>query len=133
MNSLIIAIDFDGTCTTNDYPAIGKDIGAVPILKKLTTSGHRLMLWTMRGNKQENSTLGDAVNWFKENGIELWGVNENPVQKASGWTNSNKQFANIFIDDAALGCPLIYDTSIHNKTFVNWEEVDRMLKEMGLY
>ena len=26
---MIIAIDFDGTCVTHEYPKIGKDIGAV--------------------------------------------------------------------------------------------------------
>jgi len=29
---MIIAIDFDGTCVTHDYPAIGKDIGAIRVL-----------------------------------------------------------------------------------------------------
>jgi hypothetical protein len=27
--SRIIAVDFDGTCVTHEYPSIGKDIGAV--------------------------------------------------------------------------------------------------------
>lgn len=29
----IIGIDFDGTVVTHDFPKIGKDIGAVTILK----------------------------------------------------------------------------------------------------
>lgn len=29
----IIGIDFDGTVVTHDFPKIGKDIGAVPVLK----------------------------------------------------------------------------------------------------
>jgi hypothetical protein len=32
-NILIIGIDLDGTCVTHNYPHIGKDIGAVPVLK----------------------------------------------------------------------------------------------------
>jgi len=45
---MIIAIDFDGTCVTHAYPKIGKDIGAVPVLKQLVQYGHQLILWTMR-------------------------------------------------------------------------------------
>ena len=32
---MVIAIDFDGTCVTNEYPNVGKDIGAVPVLKRI--------------------------------------------------------------------------------------------------
>jgi hypothetical protein len=106
---MIIAIDFDGTCVIHEYPKVGEDIGAVPVLKELVAAGHKLMLWTMRGNKPttENvDTLADAVSWFNQNGIELWGINENPEQKESGWSNSNKQYAQLYIDDAALGAPL---------------------------
>ena len=45
---MIIAIDFDGTCVTHEYPYIGKDIGAVPVLQRLVKAGHELILWTMR-------------------------------------------------------------------------------------
>jgi hypothetical protein len=30
---VIIAVDFDGTCVTHEYPKVGRDIGAVPVLK----------------------------------------------------------------------------------------------------
>jgi hypothetical protein len=33
--SIVIAVDFDGTCVTHEYPRVGQDIGAVPVLKKL--------------------------------------------------------------------------------------------------
>lgn len=32
---MIIAVDFDGTCVTHEFPKVGKDIGAAPILKNL--------------------------------------------------------------------------------------------------
>ena len=101
MEKMIIAIDFDGTCVTHEYPKVGKDIGAAPVLKALVEKGHKLMLWTMRGTRtQPSDTLQDAVNWFKQNDIPLWGINENPEQTQSGWTNSNKQYAQLYIDDA---------------------------------
>ena len=97
---MYIAIDFDGTCVTHDYPRIGKEIGATEVLKRLVEAGHKLILNTMRSDKE----LQDAVNWFKKNGIELYGVNENPTQKR--WTNSPKVYAHMYIDDAALRCLL---------------------------
>jgi hypothetical protein len=129
---IILAIDFDGTCVTHEYPKVGKDIGAVPVLKKLVENGHKLMLWTMRGTRtQPSDTLQDAVDWFKNNDIPLWGINENPDQKASGWTNSNKQYAQMYIDDAALGCPLMYDWGVE-RPFVDWATVEIELIKMGL-
>ena len=32
---MVIGLDFDGTVVSHAFPGIGKDIGAVPILKKL--------------------------------------------------------------------------------------------------
>ena len=151
---MIIAIDFDGTCVTHEYPKVGRDIGAVPVLKKLVESGHQLMLWTMRGTKPVDTvdTLAEAVKWFEDNGIPLWGINENPDQKASGWTNSNKQYAQMYIDDAAFGCPLLQDyvwrpvmqgietttygqNSIEEpvgRPYVDWIKVEQILEETGV-
>ena len=100
----IICIDFDGTCVTHEFPDVGKDIGAVPVLKKLVKAGHQLILYTMRSEK---NTLDDAIHWFANNDIPLYGINENPEQKS--WTLSPKPFAHLYIDDSALGAPLKYD------------------------
>jgi hypothetical protein len=116
-----IAIDFDGTCVTHDYPEVGKDIGAASVLKRLVEKGRRLILNTMRCGKE----LQDAVDWFEKNGIPLYGVNEDPGQK--DWTQSPKVFANLYIDDAALGCPLRQDKDFHDRSFVDWTEVERMI------
>lgn len=123
---MYIAIDFDGTCVTHDYPRIGKDINAVNVLKKLVANGHKLILNTMRSGKE----LKEAINWFKENDIELYGANENPTQKR--WTNSPKVYAHLYIDDAALGCPLKMDLSISDRPFVDWEAVSCSLKDNGI-
>lgn len=133
-NSLVVAVDFDGTVVTHEYPNIGKDIGAVPVLKKIVDKGHKIMLWTMRGTRpqDERATLEEAVEWFKQNDIPLWGINHNPNQKASGWTNSNKQHANLYIDDAALGAPLKMDIELSTRKFIDWVEVERQLTEHGI-
>ena len=67
---MIIALDFDGTVVTHEYPYIGEDIGAVPVLKQLVAEGHKLILYTMRSGK----LLDDAMAWFERNGIELYEV-----------------------------------------------------------
>ena len=114
---MIFAIDFDGTCVTHEFPMVGQDIGAAPILRAMAKNGHQLILWTMRSNlnlppttenpdivSQAGNFLDQAVEWFAKNDIPLWGINENPEQKS--WTTSPKVFAHKYIDDAAWGAPL---------------------------
>lgn len=122
--SKVIAVDFDGTCVTHEFPEVGKDIGAVPVLKDLVKAGHRLILWTMRSG----DSLKDAEAWFAENEIPLFGVNKNPDQKA--WTKSPKAYAMLYIDDAALGAPITYaaDTA---RPFIFWPSVREELVRLG--
>lgn len=126
IEKLYICVDFDGTCTTHSYPYIGKEIGAEPVLKQLTDVGHKLILFTMRSGKQ----LNEAVNWFSANDIPLFGVQTNPTQSA--WTNSPKAYGNIYIDDAALGCPLKFNITYHDKPFVDWDVVKELLINKNL-
>lgn len=145
MKTIEINIDFDGTCVSHDFPRVGKDIGSIPVLKKLVKAGHRLILFTMRCDHPEEFELkgssgiqagtGDylqqAIDWFNYNGIPLYGVQTNPTQH--NWTISPKSYAALMIDDSALGCPLTVDEEISHRPFVDWVEVDKMLKEQGLY
>lgn len=123
---MIINLDFDGSVVTHAYPLVGKDIGAVPVLKKLVEKGHKLILFTMRG---ENSHLKEAVTWFKENDIPLYGINSDPTQIS--WTNSPKSHADLILDDTALGCPLKYNYLLSKRPFVDWEVVENMLIQIG--
>ena len=141
---MIIGVDFDGTCVTHEFPKIGKDIGAVPVLKELVANGHQLILFTMRSDivnpkgednelhLESGNYLTDAINWFKENGIPLYGIQTNPTQHT--WTTSPKAYAHLYIDDAALGCPLLVDIERDGdeikrvgRTYVNWEKVREIL------
>ena len=128
---MIIAVDFDGTCVTHEYPKVGKDIGAVPVLKWLVSEGHKLILWTMRGSLDRGSGTGDlqdAMEWFDQHNIRLYGVNNNPTQRA--WTKSPKAYAEIYIDDAALGCPLLSDPALSTRPFVDWVKVEHQLRDI---
>lgn len=74
--------------------------------------------YTLGGN-QPDGPLADAIEWFKDNGIPLLGVNQNPTQHK--WTTSPKAYAQLYIDDAALGCPLILPTS--GRPYVDWNAI----------
>lgn len=126
-----IVIDFDGTCVTHEFPAIGREIGATPVLRELVDAGHRLILFTMRSNnkRKNNHTLDEAVAWFAEREIPLWGIQTNPQQWM--WTSSPKAYGNLYIDDAALGCPLVVPDS-GERPYVDWKRVRKMLIENGI-
>lgn len=135
-----ICIDFDGTCVAHEYPQVGKDIGAIPVLKELVEKGHRLILFTMRSDQKkkkkvngeetivEENMLSDAVQWFQDNDIPLYGIQKNPTQRF--WTLSPKAYGHLYIDDAALGCPLIVGNS--DRPYVDWNRVREILVEQGI-
>ena len=125
MNSYVIAIDFDGTCVEHEYPSVGMDVeGAVETLRALNNKGHRLILFTMRSGDK----LDKAIKWFKDRDIELWAVNENPEQRE--WTESPKVFADVYIDDAALGCPIMFIDGVR-RPVINWRKVREWLEYHG--
>ncbi len=121
-----IAIDFDGTCVEHDYPAVGMDVeGAVDTLRALNKRGHRLILYTMRSGEK----LEAALKWFKERKITLWAVNRNPEQEE--WTESPKVYADIYIDDSALGCPIMFIEGVR-RPVVKWAKVRTQLEFDGV-
>jgi hypothetical protein len=118
---LYICIDFDGTIVEHEYPKIGKLVpNALRVISKLQENPEvRTILYTMRSGDR----LEDAVEFCLKNGIKFWSVNENPSQNR--WTTSPKVYGNIYIDDAALGCPLIYQDGI--RPYVDWNAVEGIL------
>lgn len=125
-NSMIIAVDFDGTCVEHDYPSVGIDVeGAVEVLRAIVAKRHRLILFTMRSG----SKLDDAVRWFRDRKIELWAVNENPEQRE--WTSSPKVYADLYIDDSAIGCPIRFIDGVRHPV-VNWSKIKSILESDGI-
>ncbi len=119
-----IAIDFDGTVVTHEYPAIGDDAGAVPVLRELVEHGYRLILYTMRHGEQ----LAAAERWFHDRGIPLYAVNENPSQHR--WTSSPKVHADIYIDDNGLGTPIRFVEGCI-RPVVDWVRLRELLVAQG--
>lgn len=120
-----VILDFDGTCTTHEYPRIGRSIGAEERLKQLVKNGHNLILFTMRSGKE----LDDAVEWFKTNEIELYGIQTHPEQKR--WTTSPKAWGDYIIDDTCAFMPLMR-TYKHDRYYVNWDSMEDELIKIGL-
>jgi len=112
---MIIAVDFDGTIVRHDFPRIGAEApNAFKVLRKLQEGGHKLILLTMRSEKY----LQDAVDFCMERGVRFWAVNNNPEQ--GSWTSSPKVYAQLYIDDMALGVPM-------NDGTVDWYVVEQWL------
>ena len=119
---MVIAVDFDGTCVEHEYPMVGMDVeGAVEVLRALNKQGHRLILYTMRSGAK----LEAAVKWFRDRKVVLWAINENPEQRE--WTESPKVYADIYIDDASLGCPVMFIDGVR-RPVVNWTKVRALLE-----
>ena len=116
-----ILLDFDGTCVAHEYPYVGDDIGAQQVLHDLVNNGHQLILFTMRS---EINYLDDAVAWFQEQGISLYGVQSHPEQ--TSWTASPKAYGELIIDDTMLGAKLV------DGRYLNWQWTAEMLCERGL-
>ena len=111
-NSLIIAVDFDGTIVEDQYPGIGPaKIFAFETLLELQKKGHRLILWTYRHGER----LEEAVDFCRKNGLEFYAVNNSyPEEKFHGKV-SRKINADVFIDDRSVG------------GFLGWGEIFQIL------
>ena len=157
----VILVDFDGTVrkeTPHGYFS-KDDIGSEAVLKELISKVHKIVLWTCRntskdnpynynlsGSPREETSLDEAVRWFEERGIELYGINEVPGQ-LERIGESRKLLGDLLIDDKVLGVPLkeeptdLYrvedDKLVIRKNkyvseFVDWDKVRDMLIEKGL-
>ena len=138
---MIIAVDFDGTCCVHNYQEIGEENAyAIQTMQSLIENGHKIFLWTMRGHAKDiiddagdesiqtvdtqRDTLQEALDWLKERGIYIKG-NISPAQ----FSTSPKQYAAIYIDDAALGCPL---TKFKGHTVVDWLKIATMFADANI-
>lgn len=111
-DTLIIAVDFDGTIVEDAYPKIGKPmLFAFETLKKLQEEGHRIILWTYRSG----SRLDEAVQFCEGQGIFFYAVNSSFPEESYSNDISRKIHADLFIDDRNIG------------GFIGWGEIYQML------
>jgi len=121
---MYISVDFDDTIVVDAHHIILREVpGALETLRELINKGHVLILETMRSGHD----LHEAIEWLNSKGIIFNYINKNPIQKQ--WTTSPKIYANIYIDNLNVGCPLIYNKSVY--PYVDWIKVRKILVNGG--
>jgi len=98
---MIIAVDFDGTIVTHEYPKIGREIPfAIDSLKRLQLEPqYQLVLWTVR----EGAELEEAVEFCRSRGLEFYAINNNYPEETAKDQQPRKIKVDLFIDDRNLG------------------------------
>jgi hypothetical protein len=98
---MIIAVDFDGVIVEDKFPDVGEpDMGLVGLLNKAYNKGHSVILWTSRVDDK----LEAAVETCKKIGLSLTAVNNGDPGNVSQYgTDPRKIYADIYLDDRALG------------------------------
>ena len=105
-DSYVIAVDFDGTLCEYAFPKIGEQKSyhknLLEVLIEMRIKGHKLILWTCRGDNKEYPCLTEAIDWCKDQGLEFDAINENipGTKKLSG--PSPKVVADFYLDDKSL-------------------------------
>jgi hypothetical protein len=124
----IIALDFDGTLVTNEYPKVGTPIQKnIRKIKEEIANGAKVILWTNR----VDGYLKDAVDFCDAQGIHLDAVNENlPEIIAVFGRNPRKIFANEYWDDHAV---LMSEYDVEEFLGRYWISVDERLPEKPDY
>ncbi len=95
----VIAVDFDGTLCTKNWPKIGKpNSKLISQLIEERKKGTAVILFTCR----EKKLLKEAVDWCREQGLEFDEINRNIRERVQTYrTDSRKISADIYIDDRA--------------------------------
>jgi len=98
---MIIAIDFDGTLHTGQWPAIGLPApDAAKVMRMLKGDGHYLIIWTCREGERQT----EAINWLLENGIPFDRINDHlPKTTEIYGYSARKVYAHLYIDDKQVG------------------------------
>lgn len=121
---IIIAVDCDGVIFKHTrFPFVGEDNpGAIKWLKRFQELGARLFLWTCRND----SSLQNAIERIEDHGLLLEGYND--IDYGPGeFSPHPKLFANIYIDDAAFGAPLVYPKG--ERAYLDWDIVGPLVEK----
>ena len=122
---MVIAVDFDGTIVTHEYPRIGKERPfAIATLKKIQEEGnHQLILWTVR----EGELLREAVEYCRERGLEFYAINSNYPEEIPEHNAPRKLVADLWIDDRNLGgipdWGIIYQMVKSGNPWIPWQGI----------
>ena len=115
-------VDFDGTVVVHAYPDTGRPVPHALELMKEYTRKYNVgwILDTMRSGQ----LLQNAVDYFEENGIRLYGVGINPTQHT--WTDSTKAYGIYRWDDNGAGVPKICEEG--ERPYLDWVAIDKEMR-----
>lgn len=102
----VIAVDFDDTLFTDDYPFVGDPIiRVIEAVKEEQKRGSKIILWTLRCGLP----LERAVKACAQYGIHFDAVNENIPEVIARWRgeDSRKIYADEYWDDRAINVSAI--------------------------
>ena len=94
-----IAVDFDGTLCTQNFPEIGEPIPqTIKFIRDKHLEGAKIILYTCRDDHRERAYLQEAIEWCIKSNVPIDAINENP------WVpfGKRKLYADIYIDDRAV-------------------------------
>ena len=97
---MIYAVDFDGTLSMGEWPAVGPvNRRLCDYLLRRQMLGDKVILWTCRAGKP----LKDAVDFCRDNGLIFDAVNDNLPEIVEQYgSNSRKITCDVYIDDRAF-------------------------------
>lgn len=115
---MIVAIDFDGTIHTGEYPAIGQPAtDAVKYIQRIKQDGHTIIIWSSRNGVPYR----EMVSWLDRYGIPYDTINQSAPENLRQYgLDTRKVYADIYIDDHNLG------------GLPPWEKIYRMIRNEQL-
>lgn len=93
----IVAVDFDGTLVTDEFPEIGRiKLLVWDTVITAQENGYKVILWTCRNGE----ALKKAVDFCAMHGLHFDAINENLDEiKILYGGDTRKVFADLYIDD----------------------------------
>jgi len=95
---MIIAVDFDGTISLGDLNEMLPNHALITKLIKARSMGHKLILWTCRGEEW----LNEAIAFCQDYNLVFDAVNEN-IKGYDYIKISCKAVADLYVDDKSPG------------------------------
>jgi len=96
----VIAVDFDGTIVTENYPGIGEPIeDAINCINILYDQGYCIIINSCRARERQD----EMKQWLHDHGVKYCHVNENCRERVVNYrTDCRKISADCYIDDKSI-------------------------------
>lgn len=123
---LRIGIDFDGTMVEHRFPEIGAEVPeSVRVVRRISDAGHIVVVWSCRSGRFAD----DAMAWFRRRDMRVRPAEWSPPRPPDRpW----KTYVDVYIDDRALGVPLVAPAESGLAPYVDWLRVEVLLQERGI-